>query len=45
MPAALLRLLFPPTCGSSLSRRLALGAAIRREETLLAGRGASRLAA
>ena len=42
MPAALLRLLFPPTCGSSLSRRL------RRDadsvgKTLLAGRGASRL--
>lgn len=41
MSAVLLRLLFPPTCGSALSWRLALSAATRREETLLALRGVS----
>ena len=40
MSAVLLRFLFPATCGSSLSWRLALSAATRREETLLAARGA-----
>ena len=34
MSAVLLRLLFPATCGSALSWRLASSAAIRREETL-----------
>jgi hypothetical protein len=37
MSAVLLRLLFPPTCGSSLSWRLAVSAATRREDVLLAG--------
>jgi hypothetical protein len=39
MSAVLLRFLFPATCGSSLSWRLALSAATRREEMLLAERG------
>ena len=40
MSAVRRRLLFPATCGSALSWRLALSAAIRREETLLALRRA-----
>jgi hypothetical protein len=40
MSAVLVRLLFPATCASSLSWRLALSAATRREETLVALRGA-----
>ena len=39
MSAVLVRLQFPATCGSSLSWRLALTAATRREEMLLALRG------
>jgi hypothetical protein len=39
MSAALVRFMFPATCGSSLSWRLALSAATRREEMLLVERG------
>jgi hypothetical protein len=39
MSAVLFRLYFPATSGSALSWRLALNAATRREEALLAGRG------
>jgi hypothetical protein len=41
MPAVQLRLLFPAACGSALSWRLALSAATRREEMLLALRAVS----
>ena len=41
MSADLRRSLFPATCGTSLSWRLALSAATRREETLLALRRVS----
>ena len=39
MSAVLFRLFFPATSGSSLSWRLALSAATRREEVLLVARG------
>jgi hypothetical protein len=42
MSAAQLRSLFPVTCGSTLSWRLALSAATRREQTLLILRRISR---
>ena len=41
MSAVLLRFMFPATCGSALSWRLALSAATRLEETRLALRGMS----
>jgi hypothetical protein len=40
MSAAQLRLLFPATCATGLSWRLALSAAVRREDALLALRRA-----